>query len=54
MLWITGSFIMLAWLVLAVFLHKGGYVHILLLTAITFYVTQFVQDRRTRSYKSGR
>lgn len=51
MLWIVGVLIFLAWFILKVLLHKSGGVHILLLLAISFCVTQFIQDRRTRAHR---
>ena len=50
MLWITGSGLLLVWLILTFVLHKGGGIHILLFLTISFYVIQFAQDRRTRQY----
>ena len=54
MLWLTGSICLILWFVLAVVLHKSGMVHGLLLATLSLYVTQFVQDRRTRAYKAER
>jgi len=54
MLWIGGALIFVAWFVLRVLLHKSGGVHILLLLAISFCVTQFIQDQRTRAYRVDR
>ena len=51
MLWITGSGLLIVWFVLKFLLHKGGMVHILLFGALTFFVIQFAQDRRTREYE---
>ena len=53
MLWFTGSICLIIWFVLKVLLHKSGLVHGLLLATVALYVTQFVQDRRTRAYKAG-
>jgi hypothetical protein len=54
MLWIAGALTLLAWFVLKVLLHKGSGVHILLLFAIACFVTQFVQDQRTRAHRADR
>ena len=51
MLWYTGSLLLLAWAVLTFVLHKGGAIHILLFLAISFYLVQLAQDRRTKEYK---
>lgn len=39
---------MLVWFILKFVLHKGGFVHILLLTAISVAVVQFITYRKTR------
>jgi len=51
MLWYTGSLLLLLWLVLKFVLHKGGAIHILLFLAISFYLIQLAQDRRTKQYE---
>ena len=51
MLWYTGSLLLAAWLVLTFLLHKGGGIHILLFLAISFYLVQLAQDRRTKEYE---
>jgi hypothetical protein len=51
MLWYTGSLFLVIWLVLTFLLHKGGSIHILLFLAISFYLTQLAQDRRTKEYE---
>ena len=53
MLWITGSGLLVAWFILKFALHKGGAIHIMLFIAISFYVIQFAQDRRTKQYKES-
>ena len=37
-----------------VLLHKGSGVHVILLFAVSCFVTQFVQDLRTRAYHADR
>jgi 1,4-dihydroxy-2-naphthoate octaprenyltransferase len=54
MLWYTGSGLLALWFVLAFLLHKHGAVHILLFLAISFYMIQLAQDRRTKEYKDKR
>jgi hypothetical protein len=53
MLWFTGSGLLIAWFILKFALHKGGAIHIMLFIAISFYVIQFAQDRRTKQYKES-
>ncbi len=53
MLWITGSGMVIVWFILKFALHKGGAIHIMLFLAISFYVIQFAQDRRTKQYKES-
>ena len=50
MLWYTGSLVLLIWFVLKFALHKGGVIHVTLFLALSFYVVQLAQDRRTREY----
>jgi len=51
MLWLTGSLLLICWLIAKFVLHKSGMVHLLLLAAVIFFVIQFAQDRRTREYE---
>ena len=51
MLWIAGSIVVAIWLVLTFLLHKGGMVHVWLMIAVSMFLIQFVQDRRTRAYR---
>ena len=51
MLWIVGSILMAVWVVAKFLLHKNGLVHVILLVAISSFVIQFVQDRRTKAYE---
>jgi hypothetical protein len=52
MFWLIGSILLVAWIVAAFGLHHTGYVHVLLLASISFFVIQFAQDRRTRAHQS--
>ena len=54
MLWIVGALTLFVWFILKVLLHKGSGVHILVLFAISCFVTQLVQDLRTRAYRADR
>jgi len=42
---------LLGWVVLTFVLHKGGGIHVMLFMALSFYMIQLAQDRRTRQYK---
>jgi hypothetical protein len=53
-MWVASAAFFLVWFILKFFLHKGGYVHILLLTAISIAVVQFITNRKTRYHASGR
>jgi hypothetical protein len=54
MLWYVGVFFLVVWLIEKFLLHKGGFIHTLLLAAIGFFVAQLAQDRRTRAYEAER
>ena len=45
--WIASAALFVAWLVCALVFGKGGYIHILLLAAISTAIAQLLQDRRT-------
>jgi uncharacterized membrane protein len=51
MLWIIGAILIVVWLVETFLLHKGGLVHVILMVAISTFVIQFAQDRRTKEYE---
>jgi len=51
MFWYLGFFFLAAWVVMNFFLHKSGFIHMLLLAALGCCVTQLVQDRRTKAYR---
>jgi hypothetical protein len=55
-MWVLSAILFLIWLLLKFLLHKGGFVHILLLGAISIFVIQFVAYRKTRYQRlsSGR
>jgi len=53
MLWIVGTILIAVWLIAKFLLHKGGLVHVILLIALTSFVIQFVQDRRTKAYEQS-
>jgi Flp pilus assembly protein TadB len=49
MLWISGSIAIAVWLILKFLLHKSGMVHVILMIAVSLFLVQFVQDRRTKA-----
>lgn len=51
MLWIVGSILVIVWFVSKFLLHKTGLVHVILLIALSSFVIQFFQDRRTKAYE---
>lgn len=51
MLWLTGSLLLILWIIAKFVLHKSGMVHLLLMAAVILFVIQFAQDRRTKEYK---
>jgi uncharacterized membrane protein YjjB (DUF3815 family) len=51
MFWYVGFICLAAWVVEKFLLHKGGFVHTLLLAAIGCFVSQLIQDRRTKAYQ---
>jgi hypothetical protein len=51
MLWISGSLAIVVWLILKFVLHKGGMIHVILMIAVSLFITQFAQDRRTKAYE---
>ena len=51
MLWIVGSILLAVWFVEKFLMRKGGFVHVILLSAISCFIIQFVQDHRTRAYQ---
>lgn len=51
MLWISGLILIVIWLFEKFVMHKGGMIHVILMIAISMFIIQFVQDRRTREYE---
>jgi len=55
MLWYLGLFFLSVWVIEKLLLHKGGFVHTLLIAAIGCFAVQFAQRQRTReSERSAR
>ena len=46
--WVSAAALFVAWLVCALVLGKGGFLHILLLAAISTAFAKLLQERRTR------
>jgi len=55
-MWAVSAILFTAWFILKFLLHKGGFVHILLLGAISLFVVQLITYRKTRYQRlsSGR
>ena len=51
MLWYVGLFFLALWVIEKFLLHKGGFIHTLLLAAIGCFAAQFAQRQRTREYE---
>lgn len=52
-MWVVSAALLILWFVLKFILHKGGYVHILLLTTISIFVVQLVTYRKTKYHKTS-
>lgn len=52
MLWVLSAAFFLVWFVAKVFLHKSGFVHLILLWAIGLFVVQFAAYRRARQHNT--
>lgn len=47
-MWAVVAILLIVWAVLKFALGKGGFIHILFLTAISIAIVQFLADRKTR------
>lgn len=52
-MWLVSALILTIWLVLKFVLHKGGYVHILLLLGLSILVVQIAAYRNTRYHANA-
>jgi hypothetical protein len=52
-MWALIAALLALWFVFKFFLHKGGWIHILLLTAISITVVQLLAERKTRFQKNS-
>jgi hypothetical protein len=52
-MWVVSGVILFIWLVLKFVLHKGGYIHILLLLGLSILVVQIIAYRKTRYHAAS-
>lgn len=52
-MWPTVAILLIVWAVLKFAMGKGGFVHILLVTAISVAIVQFLTDRKTRYHNKS-
>ena len=52
-MWVVSAVILTIWLVLKFVLHKGGYVHILLLLGLSILVVQIIAYRNSRYHATS-
>lgn len=50
-MWVITGALLLVWFILKFALHKGGFIHIILLTALSIAGVQFIADRKTRYHQ---
>lgn len=51
-MWLISGGLLLVWFILKFALHKGGYIHILLVAAISIAVVQVAAYRKTRYHRN--
>lgn len=52
-MWIVSAGLLIVWFILKFPLHKGGYIHILLIGAISVLVVQLAAYRKTQYHKTS-
>ena len=52
-MWIAFTILMVLWVLLKFLLHKGGYVHMLVVAAISIAVVQIIAERKVRYHKTS-
>jgi hypothetical protein len=52
-MWVISGALLIVWFILKVLLHKGGYVHILLIAAISVLVVQLIAYRKAQYHKGS-
>lgn len=50
-MWVVSGGLLLLWFILKFVLHKGGFIHIILLAALSIAAVQLIADRKTRYHK---
>jgi hypothetical protein len=50
---IAFTILMILWVVFKFLLHKGGYVHMFVVAAISIAIVQIIADRNARYHKSS-
>ena len=52
-MWIAFTILMALWFVLKFIMHKGGYVHMLVVGAISVLVVQLIAERKTHYHQAS-
>jgi uncharacterized membrane protein len=52
-MWAVSATLLIVWFILKFILHKGGYIHLLLLTALSIICIQIIAYRKTRYHKTS-
>ena len=52
-MWIAFTILMVLWVVFKFLLHKGGYVHMFVVAAISIAIVQIIAERKVRYHKTS-
>jgi len=52
-MWIAFTILMVLWILLKFVLGKGGYVHMIIVAAISIAVVQLIAERKNRYHKAS-
>ncbi|HYU99708.1 MAG TPA: hypothetical protein VE977_12830 [Pyrinomonadaceae bacterium] len=52
-MWNAFTILMVLWVLLKFVLHKGGYVHMIVVAAISIAVVQLIAERKNRYHKAS-
>ena len=52
-MWLVFRYLMAIWLILKFVLHKGGYIHMILVAAISIAVVELIAERKNRYHKAS-
>ncbi len=52
-MWIAFTLLMVLWILLKFVLGKGGYIHMIVIAAISVAVVQFIAERKNRYHKAS-